>query len=327
LHGTDTAIFSYRQNFISIQYSSLSFTDPGTRYYYQLEGIDPGWVDAGQSRVASYTNLADGHYLFKVKCENADRVPSRKITFLHLIIVPPFWRTGWFYGLVLVLIESLLYALYRYRIDQILAMHAMRNKISKDLHDDLGATLSSIAVLSEIARNSIQRGSPQQSFPILEKISTYSRDMVDKMRDIVWAVNPSNDSLENIIKRLQVYSSEACGDKGIQFGLQLKDDFVNQAVPMSMRKNLYLICKEAIHNAIIHADCSRILALFDVSAGFIHVTITDDGKGFDPEGQVSGNGLNNMRSRAAEMRATLEITPGEPGTIVELRLAVPKIRS
>jgi signal transduction histidine kinase len=94
-----------------------------------------------------------------------------------------------------------------------------------------------------------------------------------------------------------------------------------------MRKNLYLICKEAIHNAIIHADCSRILALFDVSAGFIHVTITDDGKGFDPEGQVSGNGLNNMRSRAAEMRATLEITPGEPGTIVELRLAVPKIRS
>jgi ligand-binding sensor domain-containing protein len=327
LHGSDTAIFSYRQNFISIQYSSLSFTDPGTRYYYQLEGIDPGWVDAGQSRVASYTNLADGHYLFKVKCENADRVPSRKITFLHLIIVPPFWRTGWFYGLVLVLIVSLLYALYRYRIDQILAMHAMRNKISKDLHDDLGATLSSIAVLSEIARNSIQRGSPQQSFPILEKISTYSRDMVDKMRDIVWAVNPSNDSLENIIKRLQVYSSEACGDKGIQFGLQLKDDFVNQAVPMSMRKNLYLICKEAIHNAIIHADCSRILALFDVSAGFIHVTITDDGKGFDPEGQVSGNGLNNMRSRAAEMRATLEITPGEPGTIVELRLAVPKIRS
>ncbi len=327
LHGSNTAIFSYRQNFISIQYSSLSYTDPGTRYYYQLEGIDPGWVDAGQSRVASYTDLPDGHYLFKVKCENNDRVPSRTVTAIRLIIVPPFWRTGWFYGLIIVLIVGLLYALYRYRIGQILAIQAMRNKISKDLHDDLGATLSSIAVLSEIARNSIQRGSPQQSFPMLEKISTYSRDMVDKMRDIVWAINPSNDSLENIVKRLQAYSTEACGDKGINFYLQLKADFVNQAVPMNTRKNLYLICKEAIHNAIIHSGCSRISALFDTSAGLIHVSIADDGKGFDPAVHVSGNGLNNMRSRAEEMRASLRIVPGEPGTVVELRLAVPKIRS
>jgi len=327
LHGSNTAIFSYRQNFISIQYSSLGYTDPGTRYYYQLEGIDPGWVDAGQSRVASYTDLPDGHYVFKVKCENDDRVPCRTVTAIHLIIVPPFWRTSWLYGLVIALIVCLLYALYRYRIGQILAMQTMRNKISKDLHDDLGATLSSIAVLSEIARNTIQRGSPQQSFPMLEKINTYSRDMVDKMRDIVWAINPSNDSLENIVKRLQLYSTEACGNKGIDFYLQLKDDFVNQAVPMSTRKNLYLICKEAIHNAITHSGCHRISALFDASAGFIHVTIADDGKGFDPAVHASGNGLHNMRSRAEEIRASLQILPGEAGTVVELRLAVPKIRS
>ncbi len=326
LHGSNTAVFSYRQNFISIQYSSLNYTDPGTRYYYQLEGIDPGWVDAGQSRVASYTNLPDGHYLFKVKCENDDRVPCRTVTAIHLIIVPPFWRTGWFYGLVIALIAGLLYALYRYRIGQILAIQAMRNKISKDLHDDLGATLSSIAVLSEIARNSIQRGSPLQSFPMLEKISTYSRDMVDKMRDIVWAINPSNDSLENIVKRLQAYSTEACGDRGIHFFLQLKADFVNQAVPMSTRKNLYLICKEAIHNAIIHSGCGQISALFDTSPGSILVSIADDGKGFDPAVQEPGNGLNNMRSRAEEMRASLRIISGNPGTVVELRLAVPKIR-
>ncbi|HLX67660.1 MAG TPA: two-component regulator propeller domain-containing protein, partial [Puia sp.] len=327
LHGSDTAIFSYRQNFISIQYSSLSYTDTRTRYYYQLEGIDPDWVDAGQGHVASYTDLPDGHYLFKVKCENGDRIPCRRITSFHLIIVPPFWRTVWFYSFIAILVVALLYAFYRYRIRQILAMQAMRNKISKDLHDDLGATLSSIAVLSEIARNSIQRGSPQQSFPILEKISTYSREMVDKMRDIVWAINPSNDSLENIVNRLQVYSTEACGEKGIQFSLQLENDFVNQAVPMGMRKHLYLICKEAVHNAVIHSGCSRIFALFDASAGFIHITIADNGKGFDPDGQVSGNGINNMRSRAAEMRAKLVILPGEPGTVVELRLAVPKIRS
>jgi hypothetical protein len=327
LRGSDTAVFSYRQNFISIQYSSLSYTDPGTRYYYQLEGIDPGWVDAGQNHVASYTDLPDGHYLFKVKCENDDRVPCRTVTAIHLIIVPPFWRTEWFYGLVIVLIASLLYALYRYRIGQILAMQAMRNKISKDLHDDLGATLSSIAVLSEIARNSIRQGSPQQSFPMLEKISTYSRDMVDKMRDIVWAINPTNDSLENIVNRLHVYSAEACGDKGITFCLRLKDDFVNREVSMSTRKNLYLICKEAIHNAITHSGCSQISAMFDASAGFIRVIIADDGKGFDPAVHVSGNGLNNMGSRAEEMRASLEVKPGDPGTVVELRLAVPKIRS
>ena len=96
---------------------------------------------------------------------------------------------------------------------------------------------------------------------------------------------------------------------------------------MSTRKNLYLICKEAIHNAITHSGCHRISALFDASAGFIHVTIADDGKGFDPAVHASGNGLHNMRSRAEEIRASLQILPGEAGTVVELRLAVPKIRS
>ena len=261
-----------------------------------------------------------------MKCENNDHISCSRVTSIHIIVIPPFWRTWWFYGLVFVSIVVLLYGLYRYRIRQILALQDIRNHISKDLHDDLGATLSSIAVLSEVARNAIQRGSPQQSFPMLEKISTYSRDMVDKMRDIVWAINPTNDSLENIIKRLNAFSTESCSDRGITFCLEMQDNFVNLPVPMNTRKNLYLICKEAIHNAITHSGCNHISALLDSSAGYIVITITDNGKGFGQTGPATGNGLNNMRSRAAEIRASLEIVPGDPGTIVILRLAVPKIR-
>jgi signal transduction histidine kinase len=270
--------------------------------------------------------LPGGHYLFKVKCENNDHISCSRVTSFYIIIVPPFWRTAWFYLLVFASALALLYGIYRYRIRQILALQEMRNDISKDLHDDLGATLSSIAVLSEIARNAIQRGSPQQSFPMLEKISTYSRDMVDKMRDIVWTINPANDSLENIIKRLNAFSTESCSNRGITFSLEMEDDFIHLPVPMNTRKNLYLICKEAIYNAITHSSCNHISALFDVSAGFIAITITDNGKGFGQTGQAAGNGLNNMRSRAAEIRASLEIAPGSPGTIVVLRLAVPKNR-
>ncbi len=344
LHGSDTAIFSYRQNFINIQYASLNYTEPGrTKYYYQLEGVDPDWVNAGNRRFASYTELPGGHYRFKVKCENNDHVPCPRLTSFYLIIVPPFWRTAWFYAGAIVFFLALLYGIYRYRIGQILELQAVRNKISKDLHDDLGATLSSISVLSEIARNAIQRGSPQQSFPILEKISMYSRDMVDKMRDIVWAINPSNDSLENIVKRLNSYSTEACTDRGIGFCLQLKDGFVNLPLPANTPRNLFLICKESIHNSIMHSDCSHISALFDFSPGFIDIRISDNGKGFDTDVVSPGNGLNNMQSRAAEIGALLVIFPGTPasagtpetagapaasapGTTVHLRLPVPKIR-
>ncbi len=328
LKETNTAVFSYRQNFISIQYSSLGYSEPGRiKYYYQLEGVDRSWVSAGRRHVASYTGLSDGHYVFRVRCENNDRISSVRETSFKLIIVPPFWRTWWFYILSGTMLVLLLYGLYRYRINQILALYTMRNKISKDLHDDLGATLSSIAVLSEVARNTIDRGFPQQTFPMLEKISTYSRDMVDKMRDLVWTINPGKDSLEDIIKRLNTFSTEACAERGITFRLQLQDGFINLPVPMGTRKNLYLICKEAIHNAIIHADCSEISAFFNASGKFIIIRVMDNGKGFDGTKGMTGNGLTNMRSRAAEIRASLEIDPGEPGTVLELRLAVPKIRS
>ena len=336
LHGSDTAIFSHFQNFISIQYTSLSYTEQDRiKYYYQLEGVDQDWVSAGRRHVASYTDLPGGHYLFKVKCENNDHISCARVTSFYIIIVPPFWRTGWFYALVFAAVLALLYGIYRYRIGQILELQEMRNNISKDLHDDLGATLSSIAVLSEIARNAIQRGSPQLSFPMLEKISNYSRDMVDKMRDIVWAINPANDSLENIIKRLNAFSTESCSERGITFSLEVQKGFVNLPVPMNTRRNLYLICKEAIYNSIKHSGCNRISVCFDASAGYIAISIADDGKGFGEAshatgngqtGQAAGNGLNNMRSRAAEIRASLEIAPGSPGTMVILRLAVPKNR-
>jgi signal transduction histidine kinase/ligand-binding sensor domain-containing protein len=324
LHGSDTARFSYRQNFIGIHYASLSYAaSDQMRYYYQLEGVDKNWVDAGSRRFADYTDLPGGRYLFKVRCENRDRISCAHLTSFYIIIDPPFWRTGWFYLLIAALLLGLLYAAYRYRIRQILQLQAVRNKISKDIHDDVGATLSSISILSEVAKNKIEQGEEGQSYSLLTKISSHSREMVEKMSDIIWSIKTSNDTIENIIQRLKNFALTTCSARDIALQFHADEKILHMTLPMEVTKNTYLIGKEAVNNAIKHANCRKITVGFTAHPWTLEITITDDGAGFDIQSKKTGNGLLNIEQRTKEIAGSLVIQSGKGQTRIVVRIPIP----
>ncbi|HTQ29459.1 MAG TPA: two-component regulator propeller domain-containing protein [Puia sp.] len=324
LDKSDSMLLSYDHNFITINYASLSFLEPDRiKYYYKLQGVDPDWVKAGQQRFATYTNLSPGTYSFSVRCENREGIGSEQTTSLLIVILPPFWQTWWFKCLLVGVVLILLYGLYRYRINQLLKMQAMRNDISKDLHDDVGATLGSISILSEVARHNMQSGSRDQAYSLLVKISNNAKEMVDKMSDIVWAINPKNENLQRIVQRLTEFGLEPCTSKSIRMEIHADESSLRHVLPMEAVKNIYLLVKEAMNNAIKHADCKNLSVSFTCISSVLHISIADDGKGFDPQKIKHGNGLVNMESRVKEMKGDMSIRSDEKNTTVVFRMPIP----
>ena len=220
-------------------------------------------------------------------------------------------------GLALFVVLS--YFVYRnYRTRQELKLQMLRNKIASDLHDDVGSTLSSISIFSQVAQQQ-----SKEVIPMLETIGESSRKMLDAMADIVWTINPENDQFEKIILRMRSFAYELLGAKQIDFEFVATDDVTQMKLPMNVRKNLYLIFKEATNNMVKYSVADR--ALFSLTAQKTNLTmlITDNGKGFDTNIITNGNGLKNMKKRAIEIGAKLVISslPGT-GTTIELDLEI-----
>lgn len=320
---SSTIELSYGQNFITLEFASLSFLEPQRiNYYYLLKGVDKHWVSAGKQRSAAYTNLSPGTYTFYVRCENRDGIPSQKITSLFFVVHPSFWQTWWFKFMLVAILVLLLYGLYRFRINQVLKLHTIRNEISKDLHDDLGATLGSISILSEVAKNNMKSGLQDQTFSLLTKIGNHSQEMVEKMSDIVWAINPKNESLEKIIQRLTNFGQLTCSSRAIELHIKTDEDSFNRVFHMEAIKNIYLIVKEAMNNAIKHSACQHLTVAFKSISTALEISIIDDGTGFDPLLVKNGNGLFNMESRVKELKGSISIHSENNNTIVALRIPI-----
>jgi len=323
LAKSDTISLSYRQNFITVEFASLNFLEPHRiNYYYQLEGVDKGWMNAGKQRFATYTNLGAGSYSFKVKSENRDGNPSQQPTTLIIVIRPPFWQTGWFRSLLVALIVLILAGLYKYRINQLLKLQGMRNDISRDLHDDVGATLGSIRILSEVVKTKMEAGEQDQAYSLLKKISSHSLEMVENMNDIVWAINPKNENVEKVVQRLTDFARSTCASRDIQLEFMAEEAALKQKLAMESMKNIYLIVKEAMNNAIKHAACHTLKVTVKSQAGSLEISVFDDGKGFDPKLVRTGNGLFNMESRVKEMKGSVRIQSESQYTAVVFRVPI-----
>jgi len=218
-----------------------------------------------------------------------------------------------------ILLFLLSFFIYRnYRTRQQLKLQTLRNKIAIDLHDDVGSTLSSISIFSQMAQ--------QQSkdvIPLLETIGDNSRKMLEAMADIVWSINPENDQFEKIVLRMKNFAYELLGAKGIDFEFLADDDVTKMKLTMEVRKNLYLIFKEATNNMVKYSEADKVLFSITEEKNILTMIIKDNGKGFDKERSISGNGLNNMKKRAEEMGGQLVIdSKVGNGTLVELKIAV-----
>jgi signal transduction histidine kinase len=213
------------------------------------------------------------------------------------------------------------FLLYRFSVMQKLRFSKMRNDISKDLHDEIGATLSGVSLFSQIAN---ERLSPQTDGEVklyLNRIADNSKEMVEKMSDIVWAINPDHDAFDKLMEKLRTYASTLCAGKGIDLQFDAADAESYTIKDLQHRRNCYLILKEAINNAIKYAGATRLLVKAKRTGSDMSITVQDNGKGFDPGKNYDGNGMKNMHDRAKEMGAGLLVqSDAGEGTEITLRL-------
>lgn len=216
------------------------------------------------------------------------------------------------FGLMFLLVRK------NYITSQKLKLQTVRNKIAADLHDEVGGTLSSIQLFSEIAK--------QQStevIPMLDTINDSAKKMLDAMTDIVWTINPENDDVEKILDRMRSFAFELLSAKKIEFEFNADEELHELKLPMEVRRNVYLIFKESTNNLVKYANASRVHFSINEENRNLTMRIQDNGKGFDTEQATKGNGLKNMKKRAEEIGAHLRIESKQnEGTTITLRLAV-----
>ncbi|MCC8407921.1 histidine kinase [Mucilaginibacter sp. UR6-1] len=315
---------SYTDNTLSFEYASPGFRKERSRLYsFRLLGSnDTAWSTPSLKNSVIFAQVKPGRYAFQVKAGDADGQWSVKPAVFYFIIRPPFWLTTWFFVLSAAVFFMVIYGIYRYRINQIQKVMLIRNRISRDLHDDVGATLSSIKILTEVARKKLINNQAEESVNLLEKIGHQSVEMIDQMGDIIWSVNPSNDSLDRLIERIQNQFNSLCIARGIVLSIEMRDALQVQKLRMEHRKHLYLIIKESLNNALKYAGGNAIIMRIWVEASKLSISIKDNGQGFNKNDANCGNGLRNMRDRVKLIGGVLDICSAN-GEGTEIKIKCP----
>jgi signal transduction histidine kinase len=293
-------------------------------YRYRLAGIDTGWVATPQ-RFVQYKNLDDGKYTFAVQAANetGDWSEPAQIDFE---LEPPFWEKLWFALLITLLTAGSAIYFITFRVRQLLAIERLRTRIAADLHDNIGAGLTEISILSEVGAKKISQQPPNGAAEHFDKIGHVSRTLVDRMNDIVWLVNPKRDSLYDLIQQLGGSFEEISTCSGIVFRAHNLEILRQVHLPMEYRQQLYYIFKEALHNSLKHSAAREVILEASLQGKRLTMRLKDDGRGFDQTKIFSRNGLNNMQSRAAMIDGVLSIhSTSREGTVVEFNGKIEKM--
>jgi signal transduction histidine kinase/ligand-binding sensor domain-containing protein len=331
----------------AFEFAALSFTSPHrNRYAVRMEGWDD-WVDLGTQRRATYTNLPPGRYVFRVRAANEDGVWNEEGTAVPVVVQPRYFQTWWFRTLVVlaalggVALAAWSASRRQYRrelarVEARRALEAERARISRDVHDEVGASLTEIAILSELARRELDR--PEAASDRLERIAASSRAMLDSLGQIVWAINPKNDRLPALAAYLREHAARYLDTAGLGARLHFPAVVPDRPVSAEVRRNVFLILKEALHNMVRHAGAREATVRLAVEGDRLTLAVADDGAGFavpsgdgaapsgdakpPPNRLYGGNGLGNMARRAAEIGARLTVDSA-PGRGTTLQLDVP----
>jgi len=305
---------------LQVRFVGLSFAS-GEVLHYQLmlQGVDGDWSRPTEQRSVTYPRVAPGSYRLLIRALNSDGVPSARPAVITFTILPPLWQRWWFITLVAVAVVAAAFMLYRSRIARVLELANVRTRIAGDLHDDIGANLTKISILSEVARQNTGNGNGESDNP-LTSIARISRESVAAMSDIVWAINPQRDSLRDLVRRMRLHAEETCMAQRIELKLQAPKD-IEFKLGIEIRRTLYLIFKEALNNAARHSSCSRIEIYLSLDSSALTMSIEDNGKGFDLSAETEGTGLFSMKRRAESIAGKVEIESAlAKGTRVRLRL-------
>lgn len=313
---------------IEFEYTGLSFVAPEkVRFKCRLNNLETEWTDVGTKRVATYNYIPPGDYSFQVIACNNDGVWNETGARLGFEVLPYFWQTTWFHvlgGLATVLAAGgVVWFDTRRRMRRRLEraerqrdIERERTRIARDIHDDLGAQLTRITMMSESACGDL--ANPERAAAGLGKIYDTARELTRSMDEIVWAVSPRHDTLESLATYLEKFAQDWLASVGIRCRLDLPLQFPKWHLTSEMRHNVFLAFKEALHNAVKHAGASEVFIRLTVREKSFELAIADNGRGFAvgekiinspvvPGRAASGNGLENMRRRLAAIGGSSDI--------------------
>jgi ligand-binding sensor domain-containing protein/signal transduction histidine kinase len=356
---------NYDNNYLNFQFIGITTHRPKeVRYQYFLEGLDKNWSNITDQPEATYNNLPHGKYTFKARAVNSEGYWSKELNY-SFIILPPWWQTWWAYlSYALSFVVTIwMFTWFRSRqlkaenirleenvnkrtieleqslsekyqlIKKVESQEALlkeRLRISRELHDDIGSTISSISIYSEVAKKRILR--EENTNEVLSKIGHASRELIDKMSDIVWSLNPNNEGFEQLQNRMITFAALILSSRDILFDFTADEKLKGMQFTGEQRKSIFLIFKEALNNMVKYADCKSAWITLSVDNNSLIMSIKDDGKGFHvsrlaadtkfKNGEsLGGNGLKNMYARADDVNAKLCINSTiNEGTTIQLKL-------
>lgn len=347
----DSIVLNFSDNIISFEFAALDFSAPWkNNYAYMLEGFNKEWINTGTDRTVTFTNLDPGEYILRVKGSNGDGVWNETGRAITLIITPPFWMTTWFRIAAGLFVFLLVAGTARYiemrkikertrRLEQEAAIERERLRISKDMHDDIGSRLTQIGLLSKIAQRDIYQKSKEHSAAIenqdplrseasrslrekLEDISDASDEIVTALDEIVWAVNPKYDNIEEVMDYLAQFATAYLERANIGCTVDIPSEESKIYVPSEIRHSIFMVMKESLNNIVKYSGTNEVSIKFELSSSQLSMTVRDYGKGFEEEKvKKFSDGLNNMKKRMEDVGGACEIVSGEgKGTKVSVSI-------
>lgn len=306
--------------FVNIAFALLSYEDPGSILYgWRIDEVDNDWNYQREPSLR-ITSLPYGDHLLRIKAQGSDGIWSARELTVPLHVVRPVHLRWWFIALCVLAVSVVVYAIFRYRLAQAKKVLAMRDRIAADLHDEVGSSLSNIAMFGELMRDQLA-DQPPKVRRMVERITSNSAKALESMNDIVWNVNTRYEGTEHLVARMRSFAVQAAEAKGFTLRFEADDALRHVKLDMMHRKHLYLIFKEAVNNAAKYSGCTELKVSIAAQGAGIGLVIADNGRGFaagEQDARGGGQGLAGMRERAVEIGAELTVRSvvGEGTTII-----------
>jgi signal transduction histidine kinase/ligand-binding sensor domain-containing protein len=309
---------SVGQHNIELEFTGISYA-PGEHLTFQtrLDGAEHDWSEPSTRRSISYARLAPGHYRFHVRAVSADGVPSASAPEVAFSVAAPLWRRWWFLSLAALAAFGVALVFHRQRATRLVELERVRTRIAADLHDEVGAGLSEIALIGEVwARRADGAGDAPH------RVAAASRRLVDSMSDIVWAINPEKDRVFNLSQRMRRFAMGLARGSAITLRFRAIGEDEDRALAGEARREILLAFQELVHNAVKHSGCKTLDVALEIHGGDLVLRVADDGAGFDPASPSDGTGMSSVKRRAANLGGECRIASSPAGG-TEVTLRVP----
>ena len=329
-------LLPFDNNGFSCRLIQVNFPNFEAPIRYQLIGHDKTWNLGINPIEVRYTNLSEGNYDFVAQYYDREK-GWVSLQLFKIKLMPPWYRSWWAYSFYLLVIGGIVFIANRIYINKKLqrqrellmrkeVLMMERDRISADLHDDLGSTLSSISIYSEAIKNKLKQNEPEKVVELIDKIGDNARESITNLSDIVWSINPMNDSGELVFNRMESFATSILASKNICLDFKYEEVFLKKEFSMEFRQNLFLIFKEAINNIAKYSEATLVTVTILHRNSELELKIHDNGLGFRIEdsnnkggnGKIGGNGLRNMKLRATQLKGQLLLKSGPSGTSIEL---------